>query len=403
MRNKTGNMEKTLKQVQGDISGLCKTSNEPTCVALQGDKLGFTLAEVLITIGIIGVVAALTIPTLVNNYQIRSWNISSSNFEAKFGEALKIMNTQQSLSNLGTTERFVNELQKYMKVVKVCNNEELTLCFPDEINGSTSVIDVTDPTTYENNSSTPTQTKTIKTAKELGQKDWNTNTMGVQFANGVSAILAYNPRCSANPFDVNAVTVSGDKENITFGTDCVAMVYDTSSNAQPNEKGKDIRTSSMATVGDGDCVFKIGETCVTKVLGPGAKGVDKSRCQELFDTQIIDVNCSYDIDYWAGFADICGGVDKMPTMDELNKIADYLYEQHIDESSTQSGLTLNTDKVSNLGFAINSKGGFVLYSGKSCPNSGQALYRAYYDVSTGGGYCIHNRYNSIYQGLCVSR
>src|SRR5574344_1882726 len=32
-------------------------------------KAAFTLAEVLITLGIIGVVAALTIPTLVNNYQ----------------------------------------------------------------------------------------------------------------------------------------------------------------------------------------------------------------------------------------------------------------------------------------------------------------------------------------------
>ena len=38
MRNKTGNMEKTLKQVQGDISGLCKTGNEPTCVAPQNDR-----------------------------------------------------------------------------------------------------------------------------------------------------------------------------------------------------------------------------------------------------------------------------------------------------------------------------------------------------------------------------
>ncbi|MBQ8459705.1 type II secretion system protein [bacterium] len=32
-------------------------------------KIGFTLAEVLITIGIIGVVSALTIPTLISNYQ----------------------------------------------------------------------------------------------------------------------------------------------------------------------------------------------------------------------------------------------------------------------------------------------------------------------------------------------
>lgn len=33
------------------------------------DKQGFTLAEVLITLGIVGVVAALTIPTIVQNYK----------------------------------------------------------------------------------------------------------------------------------------------------------------------------------------------------------------------------------------------------------------------------------------------------------------------------------------------
>ena len=35
----------------------------------RNDRFGFTLAEVLITLGIIGVVAALTMPTLVGNYQ----------------------------------------------------------------------------------------------------------------------------------------------------------------------------------------------------------------------------------------------------------------------------------------------------------------------------------------------
>ena len=32
-------------------------------------KRGFTLAEVLITLGIIGIVAAMTMPTLIGNYQ----------------------------------------------------------------------------------------------------------------------------------------------------------------------------------------------------------------------------------------------------------------------------------------------------------------------------------------------
>ena len=34
-------------------------------------KKGFTLAEVLITLGIIGIVAAMTLPSLINNYKKR--------------------------------------------------------------------------------------------------------------------------------------------------------------------------------------------------------------------------------------------------------------------------------------------------------------------------------------------
>ena len=39
------------------------------------NKNGFTLAETLITLGIIGIVAAMTIPTLINGYKA-SFSIS---------------------------------------------------------------------------------------------------------------------------------------------------------------------------------------------------------------------------------------------------------------------------------------------------------------------------------------
>lgn len=38
-----------------------------------GNRVAFTLAEVLITLGIIGVVAAITLPTLIQNYQKQVW------------------------------------------------------------------------------------------------------------------------------------------------------------------------------------------------------------------------------------------------------------------------------------------------------------------------------------------
>lgn len=40
---------------------------------MNKNKFGFTLAEVLITLGIIGVVAAMTLPTLIKNYQKQVW------------------------------------------------------------------------------------------------------------------------------------------------------------------------------------------------------------------------------------------------------------------------------------------------------------------------------------------
>lgn len=38
-------------------------------IKFVGKKFGFTLAEVLITLGIIGIVATMTIPVLISNHQ----------------------------------------------------------------------------------------------------------------------------------------------------------------------------------------------------------------------------------------------------------------------------------------------------------------------------------------------
>ena len=59
-----------------------------THVDLSGNirRVAFTLAEVLITLAIIGVVAAMTIPTLIANYQERAWNTASLVFQRKRSE-----------------------------------------------------------------------------------------------------------------------------------------------------------------------------------------------------------------------------------------------------------------------------------------------------------------------------
>ncbi|MBQ4114197.1 prepilin-type N-terminal cleavage/methylation domain-containing protein [bacterium] len=67
-------------------------------------KFGFTLAEVLITVGIIGVVSALTLPTLVKNYRnevlAKSLIAAISDFEV----AMQMLIMKDGVNNLWETE-----------------------------------------------------------------------------------------------------------------------------------------------------------------------------------------------------------------------------------------------------------------------------------------------------------
>ena len=69
-------------------------------------KKGFTLAEILITLGIIGVVAAITLPQLIYNYQKKTWveglKIGVSTLEQGFKKAL----ADDGVDDLRDTELF---------------------------------------------------------------------------------------------------------------------------------------------------------------------------------------------------------------------------------------------------------------------------------------------------------
>ena len=79
----------TLKRVQGDkiIKNLFTYS--PTNL-LTSKKAAFTLAEVLITLAIIGVVAAMTIPTLISNYKKQIVGTRLLKFYSAYNQALSL-------------------------------------------------------------------------------------------------------------------------------------------------------------------------------------------------------------------------------------------------------------------------------------------------------------------------
>lgn len=101
------------------------------------NKLGFTLAEVLIVLVIIGVVAALTLPTLVSNYQKTQYVTGLKKVYAELSQAFKLYMADEGVTDLSQTPLFnsywdnavlSNILKKYFKVTKACTESSDNSC-----------------------------------------------------------------------------------------------------------------------------------------------------------------------------------------------------------------------------------------------------------------------------------
>ena len=100
-------------------------------------KHGFTLAEVLVTLGIIGVVSALTIPTLVKNHQRQVYVTQLQKVVNELSQAADKAITDSNAVSLDETRYGPNKangarnfLNDYFKIVKDCG-ETATPCFAD--------------------------------------------------------------------------------------------------------------------------------------------------------------------------------------------------------------------------------------------------------------------------------
>ena len=300
-------------------------------------KAAFTLAEVLITLAIIGVIAAMTIPTLVANYQNKAWNTSAQVFERKLTEALKTMNTQQSLAGYSNTLDFVNELSKHFKTTKICNNNDLLSCFEDKVmwgvgEEGPKEVDMTD----------------IVSATNFGQENWGTELIGLQFANGTTGLVAYNPDCRQNPYS-NEIT----------GISCIAMLYDTDGFKNPNTSGKDLRGINVLSL-DSNCIVKVNGKCLSEAQE--LETMDRSTCENIinsgkygnrFSAWEMCGGCDRgDGCYRVSALEKCGGLTKMPSGSDMQALADILYKNGTIDKSLCSSLKFPncTRWYNNVGF-----------------------------------------------------
>ena len=248
----------------------------------------------------------------------------------------------------------------------------------------------------QKNGEEPIDMSTIQNAASLGQEDWDTDTVAVQFANGVNAIIAYNPNATQDPYN----------NQFSATSNSMAILYDVSGNKNPNTNGKDIGKINVEQLAGvtGCMIPELKDTmCITQILGPSGEGgyspMTLDECNQAVSEGTLGITaCNYSTDYWAGAVRACGGVQNMPTMEQLGQLATYLYNYDGTIGAQQdisSGINLDTTKASQFLSASPYSTYFYVWSGQEYSQDDA------YGRSFGPAYTGWNYYNRRSGNLAV--
>lgn len=97
----------------------------------------FTLSEIMITVGIIGVISALTVPTLVKNYQTKAQAVQLRKVVNEIESAVDMLITEEGKTSLASTsiakDNGVDDfIQSHFKTIKKCSSSKTDECFASE-------------------------------------------------------------------------------------------------------------------------------------------------------------------------------------------------------------------------------------------------------------------------------
>lgn len=289
----------------------------------------FTLAEVLITLGIIGVVAALTLPLLITNVQARIRTARIENIEQKLNQATDEMNSIEGVAPYESTEEFVNILQKHLKLAKVCKADNIRACWPYQN------VDLGDGIQWD-------IAKTLTGAQlkmpDDDYNDYKSDNVGFITADGVAWIVNYNKKC--DNFD--------QSKNGPQTTTCVAGIFDWNGASKPNKFGIDATNAKSKDNTDviafhahglgSKCALSYQGRCWGSAFAPLPMSYADCLAQK---SKLGIWQCQADPDYWAGAVKSCGGTNNMPKIADLSNLKDYLYANGTFDSSKAAFIDSN--------------------------------------------------------------
>lgn len=210
---------------------------------------GFTLAEIIIAMTIIGVVAAITIPALLVSTNEKAMEAQKKALHARMAQSIsqiEDMRTFKTTAGSSALNFITKGLSKVYRITKTCDKNNLTTScsFPDEIStqdgGTFKIAEKTTLVDYIANGSV--------TEDMLGL---NTQVAGFKTANGESIALFYNPNCRGSK------TNSFYKGSAATAM-CLNMIYDLNGKDNaPNEVGKDVGFISVFFPKDSDIALPV--------------------------------------------------------------------------------------------------------------------------------------------------
>ncbi len=211
-------------------------------------KQAFTMAEILLSLTIIGVVAAITLPSLTGNINERTWNTQRKALYSRMSQAISLMPAvngfgivkEESSSDAGdavdtATETFITGgLSKVLQINNICDNNHLQDCgIPAQI----TTVDATKinfPTTMGDLNS-----KMVGELSTATHSIYITNTKAAAFEtkNGESIAAYTNPYCIGSLQDIHW---GGSTGTLFQRTVCANFIFDLNGKKGPNTVGKDI-------------------------------------------------------------------------------------------------------------------------------------------------------------------
>lgn len=203
-------------------------------------KHAFTLPEVLITLAIIGVVAAMTIPTLITNIQDRQ-------FKVKFKQSISIISQAMKTVYAESDETYTSTDWLQMPIY-FCKLEKTLKV----MNSGIDCTKVSDDTIYESSSEWPYFKDGVRWHSTNKWYDKNGNP---QFLNGayrpLTMDLINGTRINFNCGTLIFIDVNGDKGPNTIGRDIYTMKFEDGATSPSLSLNKNFR-ANMCSQGAGN-------------------------------------------------------------------------------------------------------------------------------------------------------